>query len=151
VASSEGVTDAINDNGHVNHVIRRAPTDEVTSAEERDHETAPDDHTADDGRGAAGRRPLGGARLWVLRLDYLERAEVHAYWCDHLRNPEEATYWEARWTDQREGFKGSYPWPDKPPFVPVMAAYHARMRAKWERAAARPWLSVEPDPYPRNR
>jgi hypothetical protein len=27
-----------------------------------------------------------------------------------------------------------------------MADYHARMRRKWEYAAMRPWLPVEPDP-----
>jgi hypothetical protein len=31
---------------------------------------------------------------------------------------------------------------------PALAAYHLRMRQKWERAAAHPWLSVEPDPPP---
>jgi len=31
---------------------------------------------------------------------------------------------------------------------PEMAAYHVQMRRKWERAAARPWLPVEPDPPP---
>lgn len=31
---------------------------------------------------------------------------------------------------------------------PEMAAYHVRMRRKWERAAARPWLPVDPDPLP---
>ena len=31
---------------------------------------------------------------------------------------------------------------------PELADYHVRMRRKWERAAARPWLSVEPDPPP---
>lgn len=97
---------------------------------------------------------LGGAleakRLWLLRRYYLELAVGHACWCDYLRIPEAVPYWEARWTAQREGVKGSYPWPDKPPFVPAMAAYHARMRAKWEQAAARPWLPVEPDPDLRN-
>jgi hypothetical protein len=29
-----------------------------------------------------------------------------------------------------------------------MAAYHVRMRRKWERAAARPWLDVKPDAPP---
>jgi hypothetical protein len=93
---------------------------------------------------------LGGAiearRLWLRRSDYLQRADAHAYWCDHLRIPEEATYWENRWTEQRWRLKGYYPWPDKAPFVPAIAAYRARMRAKWERAAARPWFNVEPDP-----
>lgn len=28
------------------------------------------------------------------------------------------------------------------------AAYHARMKQKYERAAARPWLTVAPDPPP---
>jgi hypothetical protein len=31
---------------------------------------------------------------------------------------------------------------------PEVAAHHVRMRRKWERAAARPWLSVDPDPPP---
>jgi hypothetical protein len=31
---------------------------------------------------------------------------------------------------------------------PELASYHSRMRQKWEHAAARPWLSVEPDPPP---
>ena len=31
---------------------------------------------------------------------------------------------------------------------PEVAAYHVRMRRKWERAAARPWLPVDPDPSP---
>ena len=31
---------------------------------------------------------------------------------------------------------------------PELADYHFRMRQKWERAAAWPWLSVEPDPPP---
>jgi hypothetical protein len=31
---------------------------------------------------------------------------------------------------------------------PELAIYHSRMRRKWERAAARPWVSVEPDPPP---
>jgi hypothetical protein len=29
---------------------------------------------------------------------------------------------------------------------PEVAAYHAKMREKYERAASRPWASVEPDP-----
>jgi hypothetical protein len=31
---------------------------------------------------------------------------------------------------------------------PELASYHVRMRRKWERAAARPWLPVAPDPRP---
>ena len=31
---------------------------------------------------------------------------------------------------------------------PDVADYHVRMRRRWERAAARPWLPVEPDPPP---
>ena len=31
---------------------------------------------------------------------------------------------------------------------PALAMYHARMRGKWERAAARPWVPVDPDPPP---
>jgi hypothetical protein len=29
---------------------------------------------------------------------------------------------------------------------PELAAYHAEMRRKYENAAARPWLAIEPDP-----
>ena len=32
----------------------------------------------------------------------------------------------------------------------ALAAYHFRMRQKWDYAAARPWLPVEPDPPPPN-
>jgi hypothetical protein len=32
------------------------------------------------------------------------------------------------------------------PDVLKMIDYHARLKAKYERAAARPWLAVEPDP-----
>jgi hypothetical protein len=31
---------------------------------------------------------------------------------------------------------------------PELAAYHAEMRRKYENAAARPWLAIEPDPLP---
>jgi hypothetical protein len=31
---------------------------------------------------------------------------------------------------------------------PELAAYHAAMRRKYENAAARPWITIEPDPPP---
>jgi hypothetical protein len=31
---------------------------------------------------------------------------------------------------------------------PELAAYHAEMRRKYENAATRPWLAIEPDPLP---
>jgi hypothetical protein len=90
---------------------------------------------------------LGGTRLWVLSRHYLELARDHeTRRREILRSPDDVVYWEARWTDQREGFGAAYPWPAGPPFVPAITAYHAAMRDKWGRAASRPWLPVEPDP-----
>jgi hypothetical protein len=31
---------------------------------------------------------------------------------------------------------------------PELAVYHAEMRRKYENAAARPWIAIEPDPLP---
>jgi hypothetical protein len=90
---------------------------------------------------------LGGARLWALRRHYLELAGFHEVRRrEILRTPEDVAYWESRWTAQREGVGAAYPWPEGPPFVPAITANHAAMRDKWERAALRPWLPVEPDP-----
>ena len=85
-------------------------------------------------------------RLWLLRLEYLDRAGEHR---NRLRTihevPGGAEYWERRWTRMREGVGASYPWPGGPPFIPALTSYHSAMQAKWERAASRPWLPVEPD------
>jgi hypothetical protein len=90
---------------------------------------------------------VGMAKLWWTHLLYAERAANHAALRSfYLQSPASVEYWEQRWTGQREGLKGSFLWPDGPPFVPAIAAYHERMRAKWERASWMPWLSVEPDP-----
>ena len=94
---------------------------------------------------------LGGAiltgRYLALRHTYLQRAVLHEMEkgkiFNHLNSP---TYWETRWRDQRAGRKGSYPWPDEPPFVPAISEYHDRMIAKWRYAADHPWREVEPDP-----
>jgi hypothetical protein len=70
--------------------------------------------------------------------------------------------WERTWyrleqADQHDIWVGIHGGASKiPPAPPAlgfrrraeMAAYHARMRRKWEHAAARPWLSVDPDPPP---
>jgi len=94
---------------------------------------------------------FGGAvtvyRYVVLRREYLGHAALHESLKFGLHfHPDAPAYWERRWTDQRHGLKGSYPWPDSPPFVPAIEAYHDRMILKWRYAADHPWLSVEPDP-----
>jgi hypothetical protein len=38
--------------------------------------------------------------------------------------------------------------PEIDPDVLKMIDYHVRLKAKYERAAARPWLPVDPDPSP---
>jgi hypothetical protein len=40
----------------------------------------------------------------------------------------------------------SPPFRPNPRLDPALAAYHAAMRSKYERAARCPWLPVEPDP-----
>jgi len=90
---------------------------------------------------------LGTEKLWRAHVLYAERASYHAGLRTHfLQSPASVAYWEQRWTSQREGLKGSYSWPDGPPFVTAIAAYHDRLRAKWERASRLPWLPVAPDP-----
>ena len=48
------------------------------------------------------------------------------------------------------GGESSLPIPRGPDFrgQPELAAYHVRMKRKWEHAATRPWMSVDPDPSP---
>jgi hypothetical protein len=94
---------------------------------------------------------MGGAiligRHLAVRNAYLQRAALHEIWKGKIySHPNAAAYWESRWRDQRIGHKGSYPWPDEPPFVPAIAEYHERMIAKWRYAADHPWREVEPDP-----
>ncbi len=90
---------------------------------------------------------LIGGWLLIRRWEYLDRAYEHQ---NRLRTmlavPGGEEYWERRWTMMREGKKASYPWPDGPPFVPVLSEYHKKMQAKWEQAASNPWMTVEPDP-----
>jgi hypothetical protein len=90
---------------------------------------------------------LAIGRFLALRHAYRERAEFHEGANAMIfRNADSRMYWENRWSNQREGLKGSYPWPDGPPFLPAMGEYHDRMTAKWRYAADHPWLDVEPDP-----
>jgi hypothetical protein len=86
-------------------------------------------------------------RYLALRHAYLRRAALHETWKGKIfNNPRSSRYWEVRWREQRAGLKGSYPWPDEPPFVPAISEYHDRMTAKWRFAADHPWREVEPDP-----
>jgi hypothetical protein len=63
---------------------------------------------------------------------------------------------QAHWHDYQAGIHGRpyrLPPPPPPPGSgfrqrPEVAAYHVRMREKWEQAADHPWLPVEPDPPP---
>jgi hypothetical protein len=92
---------------------------------------------------------LGAARMWALRSSYLARAAYHDAWRRQiLATPGSIAYWESRWQAQREGLPASPPRPAGPPFALAKADYHTTMRDKWRRAAARPWLPVEPDPIP---
>ena len=93
---------------------------------------------------------FGIVRYWTARQHYLKKAADHAGFRAYvLVSPQSIRYWEERWTAGREGKPASYPWPDRPPFVPAMAKYHDEMRLKWEQAARFPWLPVEPDPIVR--
>ena len=89
----------------------------------------------------------GLARLWATRQLYLRQATSRAdFRAVVTRTPADIAYWEARWTDQREGLPACYPWPARPPFVPAMVRYLDAMEAKFTRAARYPWITVEPDP-----
>ncbi len=86
-------------------------------------------------------------RLGLARQYYLKKAADHAGFRAYvLSSSDSITYWESRWTWQREGQPARYPWPAGPPFVPAITKYHDDMRLKYERAARYPWLPVAPDP-----
>ena len=77
---------------------------------------------------------LLGANLALMRIAYrLEQAAKH----DVLAS-----------LDGAESRVVAAPFPLGYRPRPDIAAYHVRMRRKWERAAARPWLSVQPDASP---
>jgi hypothetical protein len=81
---------------------------------------------------------LGGWRHYWWNAYCTERAQYHAGLEAFHRNPQAVRMSAARAGRSRARFK---PRPD-------LVAYHYQMRLKWERAAAQPWLSVEPDPPP---
>jgi hypothetical protein len=88
----------------------------------------------------------GSVQLWRLRRLYQDRASGYASMAlRYVSTPEEAAYWEARWTRQREGRPAEYPWPAGPPFVPAIVAHYRSLQAKYEHAARYPWLTVVPD------
>ena len=89
----------------------------------------------------------GGVRLWWLRRFYQDRASGYASMAvRYVSTPEEAAYWEARWTSQRDGRTAEYPWPANPPFIPAIVAHYKSLQAKYERASRSPWIPVAPDP-----
>ena len=74
---------------------------------------------------------LGGVRLWRLSGSYREMAELHR------RKSEEVVrgmYFDA----SGESYHREWPSPNK--------EYHLLLKAKYENAAAHPWLPVSPDP-----
>ena len=89
-------------------------------------------------------------RMAVLRRGYLARAADHEARRDRIvASPETIAYWEARWSDQFARFPSKpVAFAAGPPYVPSVVAFHERMRAKWARAADRPWIPVSPDPNP---
>jgi hypothetical protein len=71
---------------------------------------------------------LEGYREWELSRQYRLKARMHA----GREGPQQVKIGAGFYVY-------SLPGPD-------VAAYHAAMRKKYERAATRPWKSVEPDP-----
>jgi hypothetical protein len=62
-------------------------------------------------------------------------------------------YRVAQWHDYMAGINGgtsTIPYLTPPGYIPrpALAAYHARMRLKWEHASMRPWMAVDRDPPP---
>jgi hypothetical protein len=85
-------------------------------------------------------------RLWSLRQQYLGFAEKYGYWETRLNGVvgirQEITYYSLRQP------RGSEPSPARLARMKAEASYYARLRAKYERAAHRPWVPVAPDPAP---
>lgn len=83
-------------------------------------------------------------RLWALRRQYLGFAEKYGYWETRVNGAvgirQEITYYSIRLP------RGPEPSPARLARMKAEAAYYARLRAKYERAARYPWLRVEPDP-----
>src|SRR4051812_39209108 len=85
---------------------------------------------------------LWGPELEQRRVEYRTRAEDHA---DLARNYAElvASY------STPVARRGGCVWPPRTlAEVRLSAAYHARLKTKYERAARFPWLPVAPDPPP---
>jgi hypothetical protein len=85
-------------------------------------------------------------RLWILRQQYLGVAEKYGYWETRLDGAvgirQEITYYSLRMP------RGSEPSPDRLARMKAEASYYAQLRAKYERAARRPWVPVTSDPAP---
>ena len=81
---------------------------------------------------------LGGWRHYWWNAYCMERAQYHA--------GQEAFHRSSLRISTAAAMAGRPAVPFKP--RPELAEYHYRMRQKWERTAAWPWLSVEPDPPP---
>jgi hypothetical protein len=76
--------------------------------------------------------------------DRRQRAAAHA-------QQEQACLWSATWAEDAAGFYGGRN-PDAPRWLEQAGAlrkkagWHARMKRRYERAAARPWAAVPSDP-----
>ena len=85
-------------------------------------------------------------RLWSLRQQYLGVAEKYGYWETRLNGAvgirQEITYYSLRQP------RGSEPSPGRLARMKAEASHYAGLRAKYERAARRPWLPVAPHPAP---
>jgi hypothetical protein len=80
---------------------------------------------------------MGGFRLWRLRESYRQQAAWH-------RRLEVSSGRIARYAGAMSRI-GIEP-PGAGAALSKRAEYRAKMRQKYEQAAARPWLPVEPDP-----
>jgi hypothetical protein len=100
----------------------------------------------------------------ALRLEYEEKASDYGEWREiSLQN---ASITHEKWleicqwvelennkevpSEVSGGRRVIFTEPDPPELERIRAEYYARLKAKYERAALRPWRPVEPDePYPR--
>jgi len=88
-------------------------------------------------------------RLWNLRQVYLGFAEKYGYWETRLNAAldlrQEITYYSTSLP------RGPVPSSARVAKLKAEASYFARLRAKYELAARRPWVPVAPDLPPRGR
>jgi hypothetical protein len=85
-------------------------------------------------------------RLWILRRQYLGLAEKYGYWETRINGAvnirQEITYYSIHQP------RGPEPSPARLAQMKAEASRYAGLRAKYQRAAMLPWLSVAPDPPP---